>query len=292
MIKNLTERRENMRYTISTLLLILLMLSSAPAYCHLGCNVNIEIVSDNGKEFLTIPFKDIKTGSIHIIKKYLEAKRVENYSIGIRNNTPERIGVVIAVDGRNIITGKKSFLKNNETMYIVDAYGYTKLDGWRTDHDTVHRFYFTDIGDSYSVRTFGDSSAMGVIAVAAFRDKERPIIYERQMQKEKAPGAASKPFARSESKEFKGDAAGTGFGDEKYSPVVKVHFEPESIPFEKILVKYEWRDTLCRKGLLKCLPEEGNRLWDEDEYAPYPPEAKRRGERTKSAAGLFPVRWI
>jgi hypothetical protein len=36
----------------------------------------------------------------------------ENYSIVIRNNTPERIGVVIAVDGRNIITGEKSFLKN------------------------------------------------------------------------------------------------------------------------------------------------------------------------------------
>ena len=96
-----------MRCTIATLLLILLMLSSAPAYCHRGGDVNIEVVSDAGKEFLAIPFKDIKTGSIHIIKKYLEAKRGENYSIGIRNNTPERIGVVIAVDGRNIITGKK-----------------------------------------------------------------------------------------------------------------------------------------------------------------------------------------
>lgn len=260
-----------MRYTISALLLILLMLSSAPAYCHRGGDVNIEIVSEAGKEFLAIPFKDIKTGSTHVIKKYLEAKRGENYSIGIRNNTPERIGVVIAVDGRNIITGKKSFLKNNETMYIVEPYGYTKLEGWRTDQNTVHRFYFTDMKDSYSVRTFGDSSAMGVIAVAAFRDRERPIIYERQMKKESAPGATSNRFSARESEGFKNDIAGTGFGNEKYSPVVKVKFEPENIPFEKILVKYEWRETLCKKGILKCLPEEGNRLWDEDEYAPYPP---------------------
>ncbi len=265
-----------MRYTIAVLLLITLMLSAStgsasPAHYYPGGDVNIEIVSDNGEEFFAIPFKDIKTGGTHVIKKYLEAKKGENYSIGIRNNTPERIGVVIAVDGRNIITGKKSFLKNNEAMYIVDPYGYTKLDGWRTDRDTVHRFYFTDMMDSYSVRTFGDSSAMGVIAAAAFRDKDRPIIYERQMQKEKAPGAASKPFAGSESKRYESDAAGTGFGSEQYSPVIKVKFEPESVPFEKILVKYEWRETLCKKGLLKCWQEEGNRLWDEGEYAPYPP---------------------
>ncbi len=262
-----------MRYAIATLLLIMLMLSAAPAYYYPGGDVSIEIVSDNGGEFLAIPFRDNKAGSTHVIKKYLEAKKGENYSIGIRNNTPERIGVVIAVDGRNIITGKKSFLKNNEAMYIVGPYGYARLEGWRTDHDTVHRFYFTDISDSYSVRTFGDSSAMGVIAAAAFRDKDRPIIYERQMQKEKVPtpGAASKPFAGSESKRYESDAAGTGFGGEQYSPAIKVKFEPESIPFEKILVKYEWRETLCRKGIIKCRPEEGNRLWNENEYAPYPP---------------------
>jgi len=66
-----------MRYTISALLLFLLVLSSTPAYCHRGRDVNIEVVSDAGKEFLAIPFKNIKTGSIHIIKKYLEAKRGE-----------------------------------------------------------------------------------------------------------------------------------------------------------------------------------------------------------------------
>lgn len=265
-----------MRCTIATLLLIMVMLSAStgsatPAHYHPEGNVNIEIVSDNGEEFITIPFKDIKTGSIHIIKKYLEAKRGENYSIGIRNNTPERIGVVIAVDGRNIITGKKSFLKNNETMYIVEPYGYTKLEGWRTDQNTVHRFYFTDIRDSYSVRTFGDSSAMGVIAVAAFRDREKPIIYERQMKKENAPESAFAPYEKSESKGYESGAAGTGFGREQYSPVIKDKFKSESTPFEKILVKYEWREILCKKGLLKCLPEQGNRLWDEDEYAPYPP---------------------
>jgi len=261
-----------MRYTIVTLLSIILMLSAAPSYSHHGGNVDIRIVTDKGGEFFTIPFKDTKKGRTHVIKKYLEAKRGENYSIVIRNNTAVRIGVVIAVDGRNIITGKKSFLKNNERMYIVGPYGYTKLGGWRTDQNTVHRFYFTDKSDSYAAKTFGDSSAMEIIAVAVFREKERPgILYERQTSKEQAAGAPSVPSARSELKKYESDTAGTGFGDEKYSPAVKVRFESESIPSEKILVKYEWPEVLCRKGLLKCRPEESNRLWDEDEYAPYPP---------------------
>ena len=260
-----------MRYVIATLCAIVLMLSVSPALPYGKGTVDVEIISDKGDVFPVIPFKDFRTGCTHVIKKYLEAKRGKNYSIVIRNNMNERIGVVIAVDGRNIITGKKSFLKNNEMMYIIGPYGYSRLEGWRTDEDTVHQFYFTDIRDSYAVKTFRDTSAMGVIAVTVFREKEKPrILYERQTQKEKAPGAPQSP-ARSESKRYESDTAGTGFGNEKYSPVIKVEFEPESIPYEKILLKYEWHEVLCKKGLLKCWPEERNRLWDEGEYAPYPP---------------------
>jgi len=259
------------RYVIVTLISIIFMLSAAPAFSYGRGAVDVEIISDRGDEFSVMPFKDFETGCTHVIKRYLEAKRGKDYSVVIRNNMPERIGVVIAVDGRNIITGKKSFLKNNEMMYIVGPYGYTRLEGWRTDEDTVHRFYFTDIRDSYAVRTFGDSSAIGVIAVAVFREKETPgILYENQLHKEKAP-ASPRSSEKGASERYESDAAGTGFGDEKYSPVTKVEFEPDGSPYEKILIKYEWWEILCSKGLLRCLPEERNRLWDEGGYAPYPP---------------------
>ena len=261
-----------MRYSIVSLLVFVFMLSATPAFPSYGGNIDIEIISDNGGIFSTIPHKNYRTGGTQITKTYLEARKGENYSILIRNNTPDRVGVVIAVDGRNIITGKKSFLNNNEMMYIVAPYSTTKLEGWRTDQDTVHRFYFTDTKDSYSVRTFGDTSAMGVIAVSAFREKERhELRYEGKIQKEKAPAPSAGAPARESAKRYESDAAGTGFGDEKYAPVTKVEFEPEGTPFKKILVKYEWREFLCRKGLLKCYSEERNRLWNEAEYAPYPP---------------------
>ena len=79
--------------------------------------------------------------------------------------------MVIAIDGRNIISGKKSDLKNNEAMYIVDGNDYGEYDGWRTSGGRVHQFYFTDVAYSYAMRTFSDSSAMGVIAVAVYREK-------------------------------------------------------------------------------------------------------------------------
>ena len=265
-----------MRYRILLLAAVLVFVSAAPVYSHQKGNLEVEIVSDRGDAFVALPQKEIEQGSTHVIKRYLEARKGENYSIVVRNNSSERVGVVIAADGRNIITGKKSYLKNNEMMYIIDPYGSAKYEGWRTDNDTVHRFYFTDIKDSYSVRTFADSSAIGVIAVAAFREKERPQMYfDRQMSKEKAP-AAPQLSDKGDSKRLESSAAGTGFGNEKYSPVVKVEFEPEDVPFEKMLVKYEWHETLCKKGFLNCRTEEKNRLWGENEYAPYPPGYSRR----------------
>jgi hypothetical protein len=261
-----------MRYVVLLIIAAWIMAASAPAYSHgkdrFRGEVSIEIASERGNTFLSIPHKDYWKGGTYIIKQYLEARRGENYGICIRNMTPERIGVVIAVDGRNIISGKKSDLKNSEAMYIVNSYGHGRYDGWRTAGDRVHKFYFTDMADSYAMRTFSDSSAMGVIAVAVYREKERPQpLYEhkRQMETPAGPSAPGKAGAARD------ESAGTGCGDEHYSPTVRVAFEPEQRPVQKTLVKYEWREVLCRKGILNCRVEARNRLWDEDEYAPYPP---------------------
>ncbi|HMK42955.1 MAG TPA: hypothetical protein VK445_02335, partial [Dissulfurispiraceae bacterium] len=219
--------------------------------------------------------RELQSGGVRIVKKHLEASRGQHYGIVVRNTTPDRIGVVIAVDGRNIISGQRSELRNTERMYILDGYGSARLDGWRTDNQTVHRFYFTEVADSYALTTFNDTSAMGVIAVAAYREKERP----RSMMS--APGAASAPAdAENAGKRSAALAyekkAGTGFGDPLHAPVVTVAFEPEATPMQKTLFKYEWHEVLCRQGLLKCGPDHGNRLWDDGQYAPFPPNYPRR----------------
>jgi hypothetical protein len=268
-----------MRYLVIVIIAVMLVAASAPAYPY-GKNssegvVSVEIVSESGRSFFSIPHRDSWKGGTHIIKQYLEAMRGENYGIVIHNMTPERIGVVIAVDGRNIISGKKSDLKNNEAMYIVNSYEQGEYDGWRTDSDRVHKFYFTDMSDSYAMRTFGDSSAMGVIAVAVYQEKGQPQLrYEQERRVYRPAAPSAERSAQGKAGIARDESAGTGFGDEQYSPTIRVEFEPASTPIQKTLIKYEWREVLCKKGIMNC-SEARNRLWEEDAYAPFPPGYER-----------------
>jgi hypothetical protein len=67
----------------------------------------------------------------------------------------------------------------------------------------------------------------------------------------------------------KSEQAGTGFGETTYSPARQVQFEPENVVAEKIIMKYEWRQELCKKGIIGCGPK--NRLWpDGGGFAPVP----------------------
>jgi hypothetical protein len=270
-----------MRYIIGIIITILAALTVTPAFAYRPAPsyepVRIEIIAEDGSTLAVTPFSDFRSGPTQVIKKYLEARKGLNYSIAVRNMTSDRIGVVIAVDGRNIITGKQSDLKNSEQMYVIDGNGYARLDGWRTDDSTVHKFYFTTVPDSYSVRTFNDTSAMGVIAMAAYREKERPKPVYRPYKSGNAPApAAAEKSMRSKAATSRDESAGTGFGDAQYAPVVRVEFEPEASPLVKTLVKYEWREVLCKKRLLSCGPEQGNRLWDDGSYAPFPPGYSKR----------------
>ena len=113
-------------------------------------------------------------------KAYLEAAKGLNYSGQIRNRSNERIGVVFAVDVRNVISGDRSNLSPNERMYVLGPYQQESYEGWRTGKNRVNRFYFTDEGDSYA-GAWDDYSAMGVIAVAAFRENAPVQRWSQEM---------------------------------------------------------------------------------------------------------------
>ena len=49
------------------------------------------------------------------------------------------------------------------------------------------------------------------------------------------------------------ESAGTGYGHEEYDPSMIVAFDPEKRAVEKIYLKYEWRSTLCRLGVVACI---------------------------------------
>jgi hypothetical protein len=199
-------------------------------------------------------------------KAYVEAVQGDHYSIVVRNLLNRRVGLVIAVDGRNIISGKPSWLRSDERMYILEPYGRGEFKGWRTSLDNINRFYFTDAADSYAA-AFHDESAMGVIAVAVY-----PEVQRREEPAELSP-ALPRAMQRDASSKSEAESAGTGFGRQEHSPARVVAFEPESVAAEKVLIKYEWRSTLRRQGIVRCQPTRPprNRLWDDGDFAPPPP---------------------
>jgi len=240
--------------------------------------VDVRIVSDSGEEFpkyRTHP-RVRQEGKFF----YMEAVKGQRYSIQVTNRSNRRIGVVIAVDGRNIIDGKKSDLERNERMYIIGPQGTNTFEGWRTGMDRTNRFYFTEQSDSYAEKVFADASAMGTIALAVYREKLPEIIpYSgsssrmKEAPAEAAPGASAGSPSADRAEQKKTEEAGTGFGETTYSPARVVHFDPEHATAERIVLKYEWRSELCRKGIVRCGPK--NRFWPDDhEFAPIPKDFK------------------
>lgn len=256
--------------------------------------VDVEVLSDRGVPFPGYAVAARGRDGAH--REYVEAVKGERYSLRIRNNSGRRVGLVIAVDGRNIVSGRKSNLSRDERMYVLDPYATASYEGWRTGDSRVNRFYFTDAGDSYAGR-WGDYSAMGVVAVAVYPEVrpvpepppailDRPDAESRLRPGAPAPGApgvgregaaqgADGLSARGKTAESARREPGTGFGEERYSPSVRVAFEPALRPAEKHFLKYEWRETLCRKGILDCRIGR-NRFWDDDDYVQPPPSRRSR----------------
>ncbi len=243
--------------------------------------VEIDVVTDRGEAFSVYPVTQHHLNKQY--RAYLEAVKGENYALRIRNHSNQRLGLVIAVDGRNIISGNQSHLKYHENMYILDPYQTQTYSGWRTSNKDIHRFYFTDLDNSYA-HAFGDDSAMGVITVAVFEENiTKPSLYDKKESlKSKAPSAANRSFeSDSATADHVESEAGTGFGKHANSHSYRVYFNPKRAAQAKYFYKYEWREVLCKKQIIHCSHYKNkgsNRFWPHDEvevgYAPYPPNCR------------------
>ena len=162
---------------------------------------------------------------------FVEARQGERYTIKVRNNWHGRVALSISVDGRNIISGKRSYNRPSESMYVLNPGQTGNFEGWRSSYAKVQRFYFTSENDSYAGR-MGDYSQIGWIKIAAFRERchEPPIEY----LKEDRMSASTRKMS---------EQAGTGYGEGSYSPVSTTSFEPENFAAQLVNIRYEWPDA-------------------------------------------------
>jgi hypothetical protein len=173
----------------------------------------------------------------------IEARRGERFSIRITNRSRYRLGMVISIDGLNIISGKRSYNRPDESMYLLSPGQHGNFDGWRTDLKKVQRFYFTDADDSYAGR-IGETSQIGWIKVAVFREKGAVIL---RPDSEEFPKNRRYNDASVE-KSFETSQAGTGYGEGSYSPVELSEFNPEPFPVEVYKIKYDFSEKMRPDG--------------------------------------------
>src|SRR5688500_9675243 len=109
------------------------VIMSVLALCAAACldaqagqrDLAVEVIDSHGTAFQQVPAK--RQGNAW--RAYLEAERDARYRIRITNSSGRRVGVVVAVDGRNIISGARSELENGEPMYILDAWSTQEFSG-------------------------------------------------------------------------------------------------------------------------------------------------------------------
>ena len=103
---------------------------------------------------------------------YVEAREGSAYSLTVTNRTSQRLGVVVAVDGLNAISGERqrwpTWWRSSDPgrMYVLEPWGAATVQGWRTSLDEVRRFTFVDEQISYAARS-GKSSASAATCSAA-----------------------------------------------------------------------------------------------------------------------------
>jgi hypothetical protein len=190
------------------------------------------------------------------------------YLVRVVNPTPARVEAVVSVDGIDAVDGRPA--STAKRGYIVPAWGSVTIDGWRTSMSSVAAFRFSSVRDSYAGRT-GHDRNVGVIGVAFFRERPRPV-WRPQPNIAKAWPAPAPPSAARSSADMGSGAAGgssapsaqsapraeaaerpglgTEFGEAHSSSVEEVTFQrAESTPMTVAQLWYDDRDGLVARGI-------------------------------------------
>ena len=200
----------------------------------------------------------------HQGRRYVVGKPGNEYTIRVRNGGSGRVLAVMSVDGVNVITGDTA--SPQQSGYVLAPYESADIAGWRKSLAGTAAFYFTALPDSYAART-GRPDNVGVIGVAVFRERARPIALEEFRRKDEARDAAraenqpapapadrasadAKAAANGSVAPSMQERLGTGHGRSETSYASYTRFERASdTPAETIAIYYDSYENLLAQGV-------------------------------------------
>ena len=191
----------------------------------------------------------------HQGRRYVVGKPGNEYAIRVRNAASGRILTVMSVDGVNVITGDTA--STQQSGYVLAPYESADIAGWRKSLSRTAAFYFTALPDSYAART-GRPDNVGVIGVAVFRERARPLALQEPRRKDSARAegqaapapSAPKAAADEVSAQRPQERLGTGHGRSESSYASYTQFERASeTPAETIAIYYDSYENLLAQGV-------------------------------------------
>ncbi len=188
-------------------------------------DVEIEIISNQRGSLGTFSSSG-KRGEIenhHVISRHNEP-----YRLRITNYGNKRVGVVLAVDGRNILSGRPSGLEFKEYMSILEPNQTKYYAGWNMGRHQISRFVFNNMDNSYAGRR-EVHTGIGIISLAVFNEQ-----YTGRRDK----------YGYWKNNNGSGKSHGR-----------EVRFVPEKRATAKKFIRYESRNSLCQKGIIQCRPK-------------------------------------
>ena len=207
--------------------------------------VTMSLVSGDG---MALP------SAMHRGQTFVAGEKGERYAIRLTNNTMTRVEVVVAVDGRDVVSGKRADFRT-QRGYVLGPRQTIEIEGFRQSLERVATFRFSSVARSYAARR-GSKRNVGRITVAAF--KEKPRMMHRHAKKSKAAAPSSR--ARQE--------LGTEYGESRMSGARRVTFDRQNAktPDFRTALLYDSARALAARGIMV----ETGPIAVDDGFAPAP----------------------
>lgn len=196
----------------------------------------------------------------HEGRTFIEAKYAKEYSIRVKNSSPLRKLVVATVDGINVLDGLTGGI--SRAGYVLDGFNSFEIKGFRTSNEEVHPFVFKTKADSYAAKsdeTGGDTSNCGVIGVAVYDEKIKPLGHPIFYKELRVAPSYKKLYSGGEyscgtvccssMEEARGFDAGTEFSSKTVSDkVYDIEFEVGKL-FTEERIYYAFFESLKQMGV-------------------------------------------
>lgn len=190
------------------------------------------------------------------------------YEIRVHNRTGGRIEALVAVDGRDVISGDRISTRRHRG-HLVEPYDSVSIRGFRSSTARVATFRFSSIPESYAWRR-GSAWGIGTVRVWVFEEARParlpmplPHVARRHQDgyyrapEARAPGSrghgSAAPRARRGGRgaESAPQAMGTSYGEQRWSPIGYTSFARHSSRPQAVLgLRYNSWKMLAAAGIV------------------------------------------